>query len=123
MGSTEDAAVFDMGPFLAAAPGEPPSDETLATCKAMADYIHRTGILVIKVRGRAVKMIVVLADCSGVRQDPRASNADNNNFIDLMQRYYSQPLDALLEDARPDIFYQVGVVSECVVPDSKPGHH
>ena len=92
--STEDIAnVFDLGPFLRETSG-PPSEATLATCRAMSEYLAATGVLVVR--------------------DPRVSSSDNDTFLGLMQRYYSQPVEALMEDARPDIFYQVGVTPELV---------
>eukprot|EP00929_Paragymnodinium_shiwhaense_P001051 TRINITY_DN10127_c0_g1_i1.p1 TRINITY_DN10127_c0_g1~~TRINITY_DN10127_c0_g1_i1.p1 ORF type:complete len:354 (+),score=83.25 TRINITY_DN10127_c0_g1_i1:87-1148(+) len=87
MAAADAIPTFDLGPFL-----EGTVDE--ATCKAMADYIRDTGILVIK--------------------DPRVSVDANAEFTDLMQRYYSQPLEDLMKDARPDAFYQVGVTPENV---------
>jgi isopenicillin N synthase-like dioxygenase len=89
----ENETVFDLAPFLTGgADAMPEEEEVLATCKAMSEYIHRTGILVVR--------------------DPRVSSGDNDSFLDLMQRYYSQPEEVLMEDARPEIFYQVGVTPE-----------
>ena len=93
--ATDSVAAFDMSDYIAARQrGEEPGEEALAVCRAMADYIHRTGILVIR--------------------DPRVSSEDNDGFLDLLQRYYAQPREALMEDARPDIHYQVGVTPDNV---------
>jgi len=78
---------FDLGPFLE-------GNVDMETCQAMADYIKETGILVIR--------------------DPRVPAEANADFTDLMQRYYAQPLEELMKDARPEAFYQVGVTPENV---------
>ena len=99
--STADAQVFDMSAFLGEGGGVPAA-ETLATCQAMAEYIARTGILVIR--------------------DPRVSSDDNDGFLQMMQRYYSQPLEALMADARPDIYYQVCAHSPFEIAQRTPRH-
>ena len=83
---------FDMSGFVALGEAAADDEGVQATCRAMAESIHRTGILVVR--------------------DPRVSADDNSTFQALMQRYYSQPADALMVDARPDIFYQVGVTPD-----------
>ena len=44
--------------------------------------------------------------CCVVR-DPRVRAADNERFLDMMERYFSRPGDAKLDDCRPDLHYQV----------------
>lgn len=41
--------------------------------------------------------------------DPRVSNVDNDRYLDMMERYFSQPEEVLRKDERPDVYYQVGV--------------
>lgn len=76
----------------------------------VADAFHQTGMLVIR--------------------DPRVPAADNENFLDLMERcgtrrpssttatlprrYFSQPTACLMQDARPQLSYQVGSTPEGV---------
>jgi len=79
--------VFDLSKFLA-------GDADMATCVAMADYLSKTSILVVR--------------------DPRVSEGEASAFTSLLQRYYSQELPALMADARPDCAYQVGVTPENV---------
>lgn len=79
-----------MSSYLAAGAGS--DGAALDICRAMAESIHRTGVLVVR--------------------DPRVSAEDNATFQTLMQRYYSQPEELLLPDARPDLFYQVGVTPD-----------
>lgn len=40
-------------------------------------------------------------------RDPRVESRDSDKFVDLMERYFAQPDDVKLEDARPHLFYQV----------------
>ena len=50
-------------------------------------------------------------------KDPRAKEQENEEYIDLMERYFSQASDKLysgeiLSDAKPEYHYQVGVTPE-----------
>lgn len=40
-------------------------------------------------------------------KDPRVEIADNQVFLDLMERYFEQPDEVKLRDARPSLHYQV----------------
>lgn len=40
-------------------------------------------------------------------RDPRVKASDAANFVDMMERYFSQPREIKLKDARPHLFYQV----------------
>ena len=40
-------------------------------------------------------------------KDPRVKEADNNNFLDMMERYFE--LSDGVRDARPEWFYQVTI--------------
>lgn len=44
-----------------------------------------------------------------VVRDPRVTAADNNRYLDMMERYFAQPEEVLREDERPEVYYQVGV--------------
>lgn len=83
---------FDMSTYLQLRESALDDAGVQATCQAMSEAIHRTGVLVVR--------------------DPRVSADDNKTFQTLMQRYYSQPVDDLLVDARPELFYQVGVTPD-----------
>ena len=63
-----------------------------AECAKVAHCLHHYG--------------VVLA------RDPRCPSNDNDRFLDLLEAYYAQPPAAKLQDARPDLHYQVGVLPE-----------
>ena len=52
--------------------------------------------------------------CCLVR-DSRVQAADNERFLDMMERYFGQPWDTKLADTRPQLHYQVRLPShwEC----------
>lgn len=54
--------------------------------------LHTNGILIVK--------------------DPSINELQNNEFIDLMEKYYEQPYDLKILDSRPELSYQVGVTPE-----------
>ncbi len=43
-------------------------------------------------------------------RDPRIDERDNERFLDVMERYFSQPVATKLIDARPELHYQVNWV-------------
>jgi isopenicillin N synthase-like dioxygenase len=47
-----------------------------------------------------------------VVRDNLVSEDDNNNFLDLMEQYFEQDENKKMEDARPELGYQVGVTPE-----------
>ena len=47
-------------------------------------------------------------------RDPRVTEADNDEFLDLLEEYFSQPAELKAEDARPELSYQVGATPEGV---------
>lgn len=49
-----------------------------------------------------------------VIRDPRVTFDDNKRFIDELEKYFEQPADVKLVDARPELHYQVGVTPEGV---------
>lgn len=62
--------------------------------KELVEFLHETSCLIVK--------------------DNIVSETDNENFLDLMERYFEQDLDIKLKDARPELGYQVGVTPEGV---------
>ena len=80
--------IIDLAPLLALPPGSPPDPATLAQAALCADGLHRFGLLIVR--------------------DPRATEADNSAFLDLMEAYFGQPEPAKLVDVRREQFYQVG---------------
>jgi isopenicillin N synthase-like dioxygenase len=72
----------------------PESDDAKSECLRAAQLLHEYGALAVK--------------------DPRVSQLDNNNFLDILESYFNRPYDQILKDARPDIHYQLGVTPEGV---------
>eukprot|EP00178_Gracilaria_changii_P025897 TRINITY_DN795_c0_g1_i1.p2 TRINITY_DN795_c0_g1~~TRINITY_DN795_c0_g1_i1.p2 ORF type:complete len:101 (-),score=11.97 TRINITY_DN795_c0_g1_i1:1121-1423(-) len=40
-------------------------------------------------------------------RDPRVESQDSDKFVNLMERYFEQPSEVKMKDARPEVFYQV----------------
>mmetsp|Transcript_6795 Transcript_6795/g.12218 ORF Transcript_6795/g.12218 Transcript_6795/m.12218 type:complete len:352 (+) Transcript_6795:42-1097(+) len=45
-------------------------------------------------------------------QDSRVNATDNDKYITMMQKYFDQPREIKVKDARPDLSYQVGVTPD-----------
>lgn len=60
----------------------------------LVKFLHETSYLVVK--------------------DTLVSEEDNNKFLDLMEQYFEQTHQEKMEDARPELGYQVGVTPEGV---------
>lgn len=89
--STEEGPlpVFDLQPFLS---GDVTGRRELA--ESIASCFHRTGACIVR--------------------DPRVKPSDQSTFLDMMERYFQQPTEVKLRDARPHLHYQVGVTPEGV---------
>ncbi|KAJ3300647.1 hypothetical protein HK104_008581 [Borealophlyctis nickersoniae] len=79
---------IDLTPFLA----DPSSPEALAECQKASTALKTFSALSL--------------------HDPRVLESHNSVFLDMMEDYFAQPLDAKLKDARPEVGYQVGVTPE-----------
>lgn len=76
---------FDLSEFLERDAG---SREGLQRfCQDMADCLAQTGCLIVR--------------------DPRVGTAEADCFLDMMERYFSQPTDAKMPDVHPELHYQV----------------
>jgi hypothetical protein len=87
----EEIPVIDVKVFLERLPGWELECEKVAFC------LHNYGILVFR--------------------DPRAKEHENEDYIDLMERYFKQASDKYykgdnLADAKPEFHYQTGVTPE-----------
>ena len=40
-------------------------------------------------------------------RDPRVKASDADEFLDMMERYFEQPSEEKMLDARPELYYQV----------------
>lgn len=61
-------------------------------CAKAADSLHKYGVVILK--------------------DPRVFNADNDRFLDMMEKYFENS-DGI-RDARSELSYQVGVTPEFI---------
>lgn len=41
--------------------------------------------------------------------DPRVKTSDSDSFINLLEKYFAQPREIKLKDARPHYYYQVRI--------------
>ena len=84
--------VIDIEPFLrwqeSGGDGAIPED-VRRCCEEIGDCLATKGVLVVR--------------------DPRVSESDNARFLDMMERYFEQAPEKIIEDARPQWGYQVGV--------------
>lgn len=53
-------------------------------------------------------------------RDPRVAHDDQNQFVDLMEHYFAQPRHIKLQDARPELYYQVRFVQQIPLAHSSP---
>jgi len=81
-------AVIDVTNFLK----DRNSSESLKDCNSLAETLKKTSCLIIK--------------------DPRVTEADNNRFLDMMERYYRLPHDIKMKDVHPELSYQLGATPE-----------
>lgn len=77
--------VFDLAPFVQTPLWEDPEGQ--AICEQLANCFRNTGCIIVR--------------------DPRVGTADSESFLDLMEQYFGQTHEAKMNDARPDLFYQV----------------
>jgi len=64
------------------------SNEWENDCKTIGQILHQYGFLLV--------------------HDPRVNEAENDKFIDLLEKYYDQPESARMPDVRKEYHYQVG---------------
>lgn len=85
---TLDLPVIDLEPFLRRNEGESFKDAMLVEAKKAADALHKYGVLCVR--------------------DPRATEAQNDTFLDMLEQYFEQPEETKLGDVRKELSYQVG---------------
>ncbi|KAJ3274374.1 hypothetical protein HDV01_002978 [Terramyces sp. JEL0728] len=81
--------VIDLQPYI----NVPNSEAAQKECKKLAEAITAYSAFAIK--------------------DPRVTEQENSDFLDLMEDYFNQSHEEKLKDARPDLHYQVGSTPEC----------
>ncbi len=90
----ENIFVIDLTSYLN---GE---DKSLDLCNKVLESLHKTGILIIK--------------------DPRINEKYNDDFINMMEKYYNLPYQTKLKHIRKDLHYQIGLTPEFI---EKPLDH
>eukprot|EP00195_Chlamydomonas_chlamydogama_P005609 CAMPEP_0202898288 /NCGR_PEP_ID=MMETSP1392-20130828/6838_1 /ASSEMBLY_ACC=CAM_ASM_000868 /TAXON_ID=225041 /ORGANISM="Chlamydomonas chlamydogama, Strain SAG 11-48b" /LENGTH=394 /DNA_ID=CAMNT_0049584163 /DNA_START=103 /DNA_END=1287 /DNA_ORIENTATION=- len=84
-----DVPVFDLSKLCGKTSLEQFSEDDIAMCQGVSKCLHETGCLVVR--------------------HPRVLSTHNEQFLDTMERYFSQPAEAKMAEARPNLHYQVGV--------------
>ncbi|KAL1925402.1 uncharacterized protein VTP21DRAFT_285 [Calcarisporiella thermophila] len=82
--------VIDLGLYMR----DKTHPDAQAECTKCADALRDYGALVVK--------------------DPRVTKEANDEFLDMMEKYYGQEHEKKLLDARPQLGYQIGVTPELV---------
>lgn len=77
--------LFDLSEFLVVRDG--PSAEQNTFCEEVASCLQQTGCLIVR--------------------DPRVSSEQSDCFLDMMERYFSQPTALKMPDVHPELHYQV----------------
>lgn len=85
---TLDLPVIELSHWL----NDKTSEEALKQCQAVADSLYRYGLLCVR--------------------DPRATEQDNNVFLDMLESYFEQPEEVKSKDVRREYSFQVGVTPE-----------
>jgi len=86
---TLDLPVIELSHWLHRADSEEEAKAAVVQAKAVADSLYKYGLLCVR--------------------DPRASQEDNDTFLDMLERYFEQPDDVKMVDVRKEQHYQVGV--------------
>ncbi len=90
--ATLDLPTIDLVPYLtwlaSAQSGAAPDAAVLAEAQKASEGLHKYGLLIVR--------------------DPRASESDNDVFLDMMEAYFEQPEEAKNVDVRKELYYQVG---------------
>jgi hypothetical protein len=81
-----DLPVVDLAPYLGSAGGSVVED-VRAPCATVSASLRDTGALLVK--------------------DPHCSAADNDHFIDVVERYFARSAEAKRLQERPHLHYQV----------------
>jgi len=84
----EGLLAVDLSPFL----HDPTSKEALFACQTLLNNLKSTSCLIVR--------------------DPRVHEEDNISFLNLVEKYFSQPHEILMKDVRPDLSYQLGATPE-----------
>lgn len=91
--------IIDLDLYMQGAQSASPSEAALIECKKVAECFHQFGIILIR--------------------DPRVNMQDNDQYIDLMEQYFSDIGDKFyanepIDDIKPEFHYQVGATPEYI---------
>ncbi|KAK4525484.1 hypothetical protein GAYE_SCF13G3392 [Galdieria yellowstonensis] len=70
------------------------ASDAFEECSSLAEALHTYGSVIVK--------------------DSRIDELENESYLDLMERYFAQPKEEKLNDARAELHYQVGTTPELV---------
>jgi len=84
----EGPTIVELSHFI----NDPTSKEAIESCKQLVATLKETSCLIVK--------------------DPRVREPENEEFLSLMERYFSQPVETLMKDVRPDLSFQLGATPE-----------
>lgn len=82
--------VVDLSLFLGKDAADPAAQDA---CRLVAQCLRDTGALIVR--------------------DPRVSQEANAAFLDTMEAYFGQPVEAKMEDVRADLSYQARGRQHC----------
>jgi len=82
-----DLPIVDLNAFLNRSDGGEAEEKARLECNRVAEALHKYGIL--------------------IARDPRVTETDNNDFLDMLESYFEQEEPVLREDVREKYSYQV----------------
>ena len=82
-----DLPVVDLAPYLQIAGDADAEEAVRALCATVSASLRDTGALLVK--------------------DPRCSAADNDRFLDVVERYFARSAESKRLQERPHLHYQV----------------
>jgi isopenicillin N synthase-like dioxygenase len=71
------------------------ASDAFEECSSLAEALHTYGSVIVK--------------------DSRIDELENESYLDLMERYFAQPKEEKLNDARAELHYQVVEKSTCLL--------
>lgn len=86
--STINLPVINLAPFIE----NPTSNASLEECEKAADALFKYSAFAVR--------------------DPRVTEQDNSEFLDILEDYFGLPEKVKLQDCRPELHYQVGATPE-----------
>ncbi|PSR99082.1 hypothetical protein BD289DRAFT_361552 [Coniella lustricola] len=92
-----------------AAAQEPAMDLPIINLDIFLEHRHDSPAVAAECRKAAEALITYGAL---LLHDSRVQERDNEAFLDLLEDYFAQPAEALLQDERPELGYQIGATLE-----------